>query len=129
MTKILLTTHIDAAIERCFDLSRDVGIHEMSAASTNEKAIAGRTGGLFELNDFVVWQASHFGITQRLKVKITKMEKPSFFEDTMVEGAFRSMRHEHHFSFENGKTKMTDVFEYEVPFWFFGRLFDRLVLK
>lgn len=129
MTQIKLTTYIKASVEKCFDLSRDVGIHLQSASKTKERVVAGRTSGLFELNDTVTWEARHFGITQKLTVKITKIEAPAFFEDTMLKGAFKSMVHGHYFENENGQTKMTDVFEYEVPVGFIGRLFDRLVLK
>lgn len=129
MTQIKLTTYINASVGKCFDLSRDVGIHLQSASETKERAVAGRTSGLFELNDTVTWEARHFGIRQILTVKITKMQAPYFFEDTMLKGAFRSMVHGHYFEIENGQTKMTDVFEYEVPVGFIGRLFDRWVLK
>jgi ligand-binding SRPBCC domain-containing protein len=129
MTTINLTTEISASIETCFDLSRSVDIHILSTGKTNEKAIAGRTSGLCEAGDNITWEAKHFGITQNLVVEITKVEKPFFFEDKMLKGAFKSMRHEHHFKEADGKTIMTDTFEYEVPFWIFGEVFNKLVLK
>ena len=129
MTTIRLQTSIRASLQTCFDASRDVGAHLESLSHTNERVIAGRTSGLFELNDVVTWEAKHFGITQQLTVKITKMQPYTFFEDAMVRGAFRSMRHEHHFEEKNGVIIMTDVFAYETPGWIFGRLFDALVLK
>lgn len=129
MTTIELTTIIQAPINKCFDLSRDVKIHELSTAKTNERAIAGRTEGLFELNDSVTWEAKHFGIRQNLSVMITKMDFPYFFEDVMTKGAFKSMRHEHYFETENANTIVRDVFMYEVPFGLFGKVFDFIVLK
>ena len=129
MTTIILTTEIDASIQRCFDLSRDVDMHLESTEQTNEKAVGGRTTGLFELGDEVTWEAIHFGIKQRLSTKITQMNAPHFFEDVMTKGAFKSMRHEHHFEEKNGKTFMKDIFRYEKPFGIIGRLFDKLVLK
>jgi ligand-binding SRPBCC domain-containing protein len=129
MTTINLTTEISANIETCFDLSRSVDIHILSTGKTNEKAIAGRVSGLCEAGDSITWEAKHFGITQNLVVEITKVEKPFFFEDKMLKGAFKSMRHEHHFKEADGKTIMTDKFEYEVPSWIFGGMFNKLVLK
>jgi ligand-binding SRPBCC domain-containing protein len=73
--------------------------------------------------------SQHFGVTQKLTVAITKLEKPFFFEDQMIKGAFKSMRHEHHFKEVNGKTIMTDKFEYEAPLGLLGQLFDALVLR
>lgn len=129
MTEIRLVTRINASTEKCFDLSRSVEVHVKSTAHTNEKAIAGRTSGLCEMNDEITWQATHFWIQQKFSVRITKMMQPHFFEDTMVKGAFDSMRHEHHFEESLGQTRMTDVFVYTVPLGFIGKLFDWIILK
>ena len=129
MTLIELNTEILNDINTCFDLTRDIDIHKLSTANTNEKAIAGKTSGLCDLGDKITWEAKHFGIRQRLSVEITKFDKPYFFEDTMTKGAFKSMRHEHHFKEIDGRTIMTDKFEYEVPFGFVGKIFDKLILK
>ncbi|HOX83420.1 MAG TPA: SRPBCC family protein [Chryseolinea sp.] len=129
MTTINLTTEIKATIERCFDLSRDVDAHKLSAKDTNEKAVSGRTSGLCELGDTVTWEAKHFGVIQNLTIEITQFNRPSFFEDKMVKGAFKSMRHQHHFEERNGSTMMTDKFQYDVPFGLVGQLFDKLILK
>jgi len=129
MTKIRLVTFINAPIEKCFDLSRNVNIHILSATKTNEKVIDGRKEGLFELNEIVKWRAKHFGIYQNLIVKITQMDIPYFFEDKMLKGAFKSMTHKHYFELENDVTKMIDEFEYEVPFGFLGKIFDNFILQ
>lgn len=129
MTVIEIETEIEADINKCFDLTRDIDIHKLSAEKTNEKAIAGRTSGYCELGDKITWEAKHFGIRQRLSVEITKFNKPYFFEDKMTKGAFKSMRHEHHFKEISGRTVMTDKFEYQVPFGPIGQIFDKIILK
>lgn len=129
MITIELQTEIIAKIEKIFDLARDVDMHKLSAKGTNEKAIAGRTSGLCEKGDVITWEAKHFGIRQRLTVEITQVEKPFFFEDRMLQGAFKSMQHQHFFEAKEGKTIMYDKFCYEVPFGLIGKLFDKLVLK
>ncbi|HYD22568.1 MAG TPA: SRPBCC family protein [Flavipsychrobacter sp.] len=129
MATIILCTDINASAQKCFDLSRAVDIHLQSTRHTSERVVAGRSSGLFELGDVVTWEAKHFGIKQRLTVKITKMEAPHFFEDVMQKGAFKSMRHEHHFEEKGGKTIMKDVFCYETPLGIAGNIFDALVLK
>lgn len=129
MACIILYTLIHAAPVRCFDLSRDTAIHLLSTDHTHERVIAGRNSGLFELGDVVTWEAVHLGIRQQLQVQITAFNRPYFFEDSMLKGAFSSMRHEHHFREEGDKTIMTDIFEYKVPFGLLGRLFDRVYLK
>jgi len=72
MTVIELETEIEAGIAKCFDLSRNIEVHELSTAQTNEKAIAGRTRRLCEAGDKITWEARHFGIRQRVSVEITK---------------------------------------------------------
>lgn len=129
MTIINLTTEIKASIERCFDISRDIDIHQQSVKHTKERAIGGRTTGMCDLNDEILWEATHFGIKQRLSSKIIQMNRPHSFTDTMLKGAFKSMVHEHHFEEKNGVTTMKDIFKYEVPFGIIGSLFDKLVLK
>lgn len=129
MPKIELQTKIKAEKRIVFDLSRSIDLHKISTKHTNEKAIAGRMSGLIELNESVTWKAKHFGVTQKLTSKITEFEKPNYFTDEMVEGAFKKFRHEHHFSsFENG-TLMIDIFDYESPFGIVGQIADKLFLK
>jgi ligand-binding SRPBCC domain-containing protein len=129
LTQIILYTAIKAPVEHCFDLSLSVDIHQQSAAHTKEKAIAGRTSGICELNDEITWKARHFGIMQKMTVKITQVDRPHSFEDRMLKGAFKSMHHIHLFEYKDGITTMKDIFTYEVPFGFIGSLFDKLVLK
>ena len=129
MTKIELTTIIDAPIEKCFDLARSIDLHLRSTAKTGEKAVAGRTSGLIEKGETVTWEAVHFGIKQRLTSRIGEMRAPHFFSDEMIKGAFRSLYHEHYFETKEGKTEMTDIFMYETPFGVFGALFNILVLR
>ncbi|MBD8019076.1 SRPBCC family protein [Kaistella pullorum] len=129
MTEIKLQTEISADIERCFDLARDVDAHKLSTSKTKEIAVAGRTSGLCEKGDKITWEAVHFGIKQRLSVEIVEMQRPIFFEDKMTKGAFKSMNHKHNFKEANGKTIMSDHFQYEVPFGLIGSFFDKLILR
>lgn len=129
MSIIRLETKIKASAKTCFDISRTVEAHTDSFAHTKEKVVAGRMSGLFELNDWVTWEANHFGIRQRLTVRVTKMEPYTMFEDRMVKGAFRSFEHQHYFEQQGDYTIMKDVFTYEVPGWIIGKLFDALILK
>ena len=128
MAVIYLETLIDAKIQDVFDLARDIDLHQKSTARSHEKAIGGRMSGLIEENETVTWKAKHLGIYQTLTSKIISMEKPYQFTDIMVKGAFRSMRHRHIFKEAEGKTKMTDVFEFESPLGIIGKLFNMIFL-
>lgn len=128
MALIELLTVIDAPQERVFDLARSIDAHQASAEGTHERAVAGRTSGLIGLGEEVTWEARHFGVTQRLRVKITALDRPHSFQDIMLQGAFAWMRHEHFFQHEDGRTLMRDRFEFQSPLGPLGRLFDVLVL-
>lgn len=128
MPTIRLETIIDARIELCFDLSTSIDLHKLSTGKTNEQAIAGRTSGLIRLNETVTWQATHFGVRQKLTSKITAYERPFHFRDEMLKGAFKSICHDHYFEYRDEQTVMTDVFCFESPLGFLGRAFNRLVL-
>ncbi|WP_118973895.1 SRPBCC family protein [Taibaiella koreensis] len=129
MACILMYTLIHATPEQCFDLSRDTEVHLLSTRHTHERVVAGRSRGLFEAGDTVTWEAVHLGIRQQLETRISRFDRPHFFEDVMVKGAFRSMRHEHHFREEGDGTIMTDIFDYTLPAGPLGQLFDWLYLK
>ena len=79
MPAITLTTQIDAPIETVFDLSRSIDLHMESMQQTNEKAVAGCTSGLINLSEEVTWEATHFGIRQRLTTKIVEFDRPHHF--------------------------------------------------
>lgn len=104
-------------------------MHKISTEHTNETAIAGKISGLIGLNESVTWRARHFGIYQKLTSKVTEFDQPNFFVDEMVEGVFKSFRHEHHFTDLNNGTLMIDYFDYKSPFGVFGNLVDRFFLK
>lgn len=128
MPLIKIKTLIQAPIQRCFDLSRSIDLHQISMKQTNEKAIAGRTSGLIQLGEQVTWQAKHFGITQKLTVHITAFDAPFFFADELLKGAFKSFRHEHHFKEIPSGTLMTDFFDFEAPLGFLGQFANQLFL-
>jgi ligand-binding SRPBCC domain-containing protein len=129
MTLISLETHIQAPAERCFDLSLSVDLHQISTAETGEKAVDGIISGLMQLHDTVTWRAKHLGIWQELTTQITAWERPFYFQDQMLKGAFKSMVHDHIFEEKNKITFMKDVFVFESPLGILGNLADSLFLK
>lgn len=129
MPVIELTTSIAAPIERVFDLARSIDLHIASTVGTGERAVAGVTSGLIGPGDEVTWRARHFGVWQKLTVRITAFERPTRFTDTMLRGAFRCMEHNHIFEASSAGTTMRDVFTYESPLGILGRIADFLFLK
>ena len=129
MPVIVLRTRVAAPPSRCFDLARDVELHQRSTAASRERAIAGVTSGLLGLGDEVTWEAMHFGIRQRLTSRISEFDPPHRFVDEMVRGAFARFRHEHQFPAVEGGTEMVDIFDYTSPLGPLGRVADGLFLR
>ncbi|WP_246850165.1 SRPBCC family protein [Rufibacter roseolus] len=83
-----------------------------------------------ELGDSVTWEAKHLGVRLKLSSYITAFERPYFFADEMLTGAFKSFRHEHRFEALAGEaTRMTVVFHYTSPLGMLGKLADYLFLR
>ena len=129
MSTIHLTTIIKSGIHKVFDLLRNIDLHQKSTSKTNEKAIAGRTSGMIELNETVIWRAKHLGFYQTHTSKIVDMKKPYQFTDVMLKGRFKSFKHQHIFIEDGKNTIMRDILEFESPFGIIGQLFNYFFLK
>ena len=130
MTRIVIETRIHAPIELCFDLARDVNAHRESAAFSSERVVPpGRTEGLLELGDLAAFEGRHVGVRQRFVARITALDRPHRFDDEMVQGSFKWLRHCHEFEFADGITTMRDTLEWEPPLGVIGRLAEALFLR
>ena len=75
-------------------------------------------------------RAKHLGVRQHLTSKITAFDSPRYFQDTMIEGAFKFMQHDHFFKvLAESKTEMTDRFVFAAPLPVLGIIAERLFLK
>ncbi len=125
-------TMINAPIDRCFDLARSVEVHLAGNVHSGESAVAaaGVTPGLIDLEQRVTWRARHFGIWHRLTSEITAMDRPTYFQDTMIQGPFQFMQHDHFFRpLPGGSTEMRDAFRFAAPLPVLGRLAEAAVLR
>lgn len=129
MQRIILETPIKAPAEICYDLSLSVDLHQLSTAKTQEHIVEGVREGVMKSGESVTWRAKHFGIWLELTSKITEARRPEYFVDEMQKGAFKSLRHEHHFISTNKGTLMKDIFTFESPLGIFGKMADKLVLE
>ena len=121
---------IRAPIQRCFDLSRSIEVHLLGTEQTGEQAVGGITTGLIGPNEFVRWRAKHLGVWQHLTSKITAYEPPIHFQDTMTEGAFRFMQHDHYFlANSESETEMRDRLTFAAPLSLLGTIAEHLFLK
>jgi len=117
-------TVIRAPISRCFDLARSVEVPLAGNVHSGESAVAtaGVTSGLVGLGQRVTWRAKHFGVWHNLTSEITAMDRPAYFQDTMIQGVFRFMKHDHFFRpLSADETEMEDVFCFAAPLPVLGR--------
>ena len=129
MAIISLSTFIAAPPEMVFDLARSIDLHQLSLAHTREEAIAGVVTGLIGPNEEVTWRATHLGVRQTLTSRITEFNRPLYFSDEMVRGAFKRFKHRHDFEACDGGTLLLDTFEFESPMGWLGKLANWLFLK
>ena len=116
MITIRLSTHIAAPPERVFDLTRSIDLHTHSLDWTREEPVAGRMSGLIGLDETVTWCARHLGVRQRLTSRISAYDRPVYFQDVMVRGAFAWMEHDHWFdATPDGGTVLRDDFRFAAP--------------
>ena len=129
MPTLILKTRINAPIEKCFDLSRSLDLHTESMKSNKEKIVGGKLTGLIDIGEQVTWQARHFGLSFKMTNKITAIKKPFYFVDEMLNGPFKLLHHQHHFTAAGASTAMTDIFAFQSPMGLIGRAVDSLFLK
>jgi len=134
MVELKEITAISAPIERCFDLARSVEVHLKGNVHFGESAVAvgGVTSGLVDLGQGVTWRAKHLGVWQNLTSEITRMDRPTYFRDEMINGmgAFKMMEHDHNFSATTpNETVMTDVFLFAAPLPILGKIAETVVLR
>jgi ligand-binding SRPBCC domain-containing protein len=129
-------TLIDAPLEKCFDMARSIEVHLAGNVHSGEAAIAVSADGenaivtgLLCMGQRVTWRAKHFGVWHTLTSEITAFDPPAYFQDTMVRGIFRFMKHDHRFVLRNGATEMTDHFFFAAPLPVLGPLAETLFLR
>jgi ligand-binding SRPBCC domain-containing protein len=91
--------------------------------------VAGVTTGLIGNGESVTWQGRHFGLMLRHTSKITQYEPPTFFQDVMTAGVFKSFEHDHRFQQQDGETLMKDELRFAAPLGVLGLLAESLVLR
>lgn len=129
MDSFTINTSIKNTCEVVFDLSRSIDLHLISTSKTNEKAFAGTTSGLIDLNDTVTWQADHLFKKRYFTSKITAFNYPFSFTDEMIKGDLQSFSHQHIFKRNAEGTLMTDVVYLKAPYGLLGDIVMALFLK
>jgi len=116
---------ISAPIERCFLLATNV---ELVGRTLGMKPIEGKTSGMVEMNDRLMWAGWKFGFPQMHETVVSQYQRPAFFQDTMARGRFKRYQHDHYFYEMDERTVLNDKIRFTMPLGFLGRLVGQFVL-
>ena len=119
------STLVRAPVARCFQLTclialvqEELGMHPVS----------GRTSGFVEMGDLVRWEGWQLGFKQFHVTHITGFERPTFLQDTMSAGRFRTFQHDHRLQESPEGTLLEDELRFTLPFGVLGRAVARYVM-
>jgi hypothetical protein len=125
METIRLESWIDAPVERCFLLSLNIDLYDVSARRWGGRAIDGVTTGLIGEGQTVTFRARHLVLWRRHTTRVEAMRPYTYFRDVMVKGVFHRFEHEHHFAAMNDGTRMRDEVRFTAPWGPIGRILAR----
>ncbi len=125
MFRLKESIHVNAPIERCFLLSTSI---DLVRQTLKMKPVSGKTSGLIQPDDQLLWRGWKFGVPAMHETLITGYTRPTFFQDTMGRGYFRHFQHDHHFHFLDGQTTMWDVVRFSLPFGMPGRIAGKQIV-
>jgi ligand-binding SRPBCC domain-containing protein len=130
MTIIQATTVINARIEACFRLSLNIDLELQVGANGSIRAVGGITSGNIGAGEHVTWRTKQFGFWVTHTSEITGFDEPTYFQDSMLQGVFRSFHHDHYFrSVDLNRTEMRDHLRFAMPTMLMGRIAEQLLVK
>jgi ligand-binding SRPBCC domain-containing protein len=118
---------VNAPIERCFDLSRNISLH--TTLKPWHEAVSGITSGLIGKGETVTWRARILGVPITHTSLIDEYDRPIYFRDVMVKGAFKSYQHQHYLEQQGDTTILRDVVTVFAPLGFLGRIAEGVYIR
>ena len=70
-----------------------------------------------------------FGIKMNWMTEITHVKENEYFVDEQRFGPYALWHHQHHFKEVKGGVLMTDILHYAIPYGFFGRMANDVLVK
>lgn len=117
---------VDAPIDRCFLLTCSIALVQEELGMV---PVSGRTSGLVQPGDKVLWHGWQLGMRHHHVSLISGYVRPTFLQDTMLSGRFRTFQHDHHLTeLPNGATELCDELRFSLPFGLAGKLVARYIL-
>ena len=90
--------------------------------------IGGKTSGLIEANDQILWRGWKLGLPHLHETRITGYERPIFFQDSMGRGRFKRFQHEHTLAQIGHHTLLQDKIRFSLPFGLLGDIVAKYIV-
>lgn len=120
---------IDCKIKDAFDFHSDTN-NLVKISPENIKVSILKLDLPLKKGNIIELKINQFGIVNvKWKLEIKNFKPDILITDKMISGPFKYWEHDHIFTEENGKTRMTDSLRYELPFGVIGKLADKIFLK
>lgn len=122
---------IPASVEEVWSFfSTPANLNRITPANMRFSILSGdQQAALYEGQVFEYKVSPLLRIPLYWKTEITKVDAPYHFIDKQVKGPYRLWEHHHHFKPIDGGVEMTDMVYYQNPFYFLGRIANRLFVK
>ena len=121
-----MTETIAAPIDRCFLLTCSIALVQEELGMI---PVHGRTSGQVQHGDTVRWEGWQLGMRHFHVSLISAHVHPTFLQDTMLSGRFRTFQHDHHLTeLPGGQTRLQDEVRFSLPFGFAGQLVARYIM-
>lgn len=120
------SVHINAPVDRCFLLSTHVGL---ASEVLEMRPVSGTVAGTLGPGDRVVWAGWRCGLPRLREGRVTRYERPAFFQETLARRRFTRYRHDSQFIEIDGQTLVIDRVRFSAPMGWLGRkIAKRLVV-
>lgn len=120
--------HVNAPMDRCFQLSTNLQLVADVLAMEPQPDKGFKAAGMIESGDRINWYGWKFGLPHVHVSHITRFERPAFFQDSMERGRFKRFEHDHQFTQVGDHTLMVDYIRFSMPMGFLGRLVGKYVV-
>ncbi|WP_418281394.1 SRPBCC family protein [Halorubrum sp. DTA98] len=130
MADLGVTTTLPCGIERAYELSRRVGVHERAMAGYDERVVDGPADGVLEAGDRVTRESRHLGMTVTRTIEVVAATPPLSVREREVDGPFVEFVHDHEFErIDATHTLVDDAISYRLPGGRLGEFVDRRYLN
>ena len=129
--KLIRQQYIQADIDTVWlFFSNPANLAKITPPDMRFKTTSGPVSGEIYPGQIITYKVSPlFGIPLSWMTEITEVVKNELFVDEQKRGPYKLWQHKHYFEQKGSGVLMTDIVQYELPFFLLGRLAHTLFIK